>query len=40
LWEKLAVGGLGPPFFNGTPMLCIGYAKAAPDEGSLSLDKP
>src|SRR5260221_14712120 len=40
LWEKVAVGGLRPPFFNRTPMLCIGYAKSAPDEGSLSIDRP
>src|SRR5260221_2151465 len=40
LWEKVAVGGLRPPFFNRTPMLCIGYAKSVPDEGSLSIDRP
>src|SRR5258707_4619525 len=33
LWEKVAVGGLWPPFFNWTPMLCIGYAQSATDEG-------
>src|SRR6266851_4864411 len=33
LWEKVAVGGLRPPFFNRTPMLRIGYAKSVPDEG-------
>jgi hypothetical protein len=33
LWEKVAIGGLSPPFFNSTPMLCIGYAKSVPDEG-------
>jgi hypothetical protein len=38
LWEKVAIGGLWPPFFNRTPMLCIGYAKFAPDEGSLSAE--
>ena len=28
LWEKVAIGGLRPPFFlSRTPMLCIGYAK-------------
>src|ERR1700738_1017004 len=35
LWEKVAVGGLRPPFFNRTPMLCIGCAKSVPDEGSF-----
>src|SRR5262245_12867726 len=35
LWEKVAIGGLRPPFL-GTPMLCIGYANSATDEGSLS----
>jgi len=35
LWEKVAIGGLRPPFFK-TPMLRIGYAKSATDEGSLS----
>ena len=40
LWEKVAVGGLGPPFFNETPMLCIGYAKSVPDEGFRSIDRP
>src|SRR5215510_12033261 len=33
--EKVAIGGLLPPFL-GTPMLCIGYANSATDEGSLS----
>src|SRR6266849_2426776 len=33
LWEKVAVGGPQPPFFSRTPMLRIGYAKSAPDEG-------
>jgi len=36
LWEKVAIGGLWPPFFNRTPMPCIGYAKSVPDEGSAS----
>ena len=35
LWEKVVIGGLWPPFLA-TPMLRIGYAKSAPDEGSLS----
>jgi len=26
LWEKVAIGGLRPPFFK-TPMLCIGYCE-------------
>src|SRR5258705_4002706 len=39
LWEKVAVGGLRPPFFNRTPMLCIGYAKSAPDEGVRPIDR-
>jgi len=39
LWEKVATGGLRPPFFNGTPMLCIGYAKSVPDEGSASAER-
>jgi hypothetical protein len=39
LWEKVAVGGLRPPFFNRTPMRCIGYAKSVPDEGSLSAER-
>ncbi|MEH2567664.1 hypothetical protein V1289_007291 [Bradyrhizobium sp. AZCC 2289] len=39
LWEKVATGGLRPPFFFArTPMLCIGYTKSAPDEGSLSAE--
>src|ERR1700736_2797791 len=39
LWEKVAVGGLRPPFFfNRTPMRCTGYAKSVPDEGSLSAE--
>ena len=29
------IGGLRPPFFNWTPMLCIGYAKSASDEGFI-----
>jgi hypothetical protein len=33
LWEKVAVGGLRPPFFDRTPMRCIGYAKFVADEG-------
>src|SRR6266852_5867514 len=33
LWEKVAIGGLRPPSFKRTPMLCIGYAKSVPDEG-------
>jgi hypothetical protein len=36
LWEKVAIGGLRPPFFNRTPMLCIGYANSVPDEWYLS----
>src|SRR5882757_6956221 len=40
LWEKVAIGGLWPPFFNRTPMLCIGYAKSVPDEGLHSIDRP
>src|SRR5229473_1243311 len=36
LWEKVAVGGLRPPCYHRTPMLCIGYAKSVPDEGSCS----
>src|SRR5258707_14575360 len=40
LWEKVAVGGLRPPFFNRTPMLCIGHAKSVPDEGLRSIDSP
>src|SRR5229473_8253795 len=39
LWEKVAVGGLWPPFFNRTPMLCIGYAKSVPDEGLRPIDR-
>jgi hypothetical protein len=35
LWEKVATGGLRPPSSK-TPMLCIGYAKSATDEESLS----
>src|SRR5258708_36818574 len=34
LWEKVAIGGLRPPFFNRTPRLCICYAKSATDEGT------
>src|SRR5258708_2223510 len=34
------MGGLRPPFFsNRTPMLCIGYAKSAPDEGFPSAER-
>ncbi len=36
LWEKVAIGGLRAPSFKRTPMLCIGYAKSVPDEGSSS----
>jgi hypothetical protein len=32
------MGGLRPPFFRRTPMLCIGYAKSVPDEGSFSAE--
>src|SRR5207245_5328628 len=35
----LTVGGLRPPFSNRTPMLCIGYAKSASDEGFVSMDR-
>jgi hypothetical protein len=38
LWEKVAIGGLRPPFFR-TPMLCIGYGEAKTDEGSVSADR-
>ena len=40
LWEKVAIGGLRPPFFNRTPMLRIGYAKSVPDEGLWLIDRP
>src|SRR5712664_889343 len=40
LWEKVAIGGLLPPSFKRTPMLCIGYAKSAPDEGFWPIDRP
>jgi hypothetical protein len=34
------IGGLRPPFFSRTPMLCIGYAKSVPDQGLfLSIDR-
>jgi hypothetical protein len=39
LWEKVAIGGFRPPFFNMTPMLCIGYAKSASDEGFASVER-
>jgi hypothetical protein len=39
LWEKVAIGGLWPPFLIRTPMLCIGYAKSATVEGSVSAER-
>jgi len=39
LWEKVAIGGLQPPFFSRTPMPCIGCAQSVPGEGSLSADE-
>jgi len=39
LWEKVAIGGLQPPFFSRTPTPCIGYAQSVPDEGSFSADE-
>ena len=40
LWAKVAIGGLRPPVLFGTPMLCIGYAQSAMDEGSVSAETP
>jgi len=37
LWEKVAIGGPRPQFLR-TPMLRIGYAKSATDEGFLSVN--
>jgi hypothetical protein len=39
LWEKVAIGGLRPPFFSRPPMPCIGYAQSVPDEESFSADE-
>jgi hypothetical protein len=39
LWEKVAIGGLRPPFFDRTPMLRIGYAQSATDEGFASAER-
>ena len=39
MWEKVAIGGLRPPFFHRTPMLCIAYASSATDEGSASAER-
>jgi len=36
LWEKVAIGDRRPPFFDRSPMLCIGYAKSVSDEGLSS----
>src|SRR6266700_7250725 len=39
LWERVAVGGLRPPFSSRTPMLCIGYAKSVTGDGLRPIDR-